>query len=172
MTLLQSRANISWSLSQRKRIHNDSEKIAAILNMPSQQATKQVHSFLGVLSWYRRFVPNFTELAHPLYNLVKKGTKLKWNEETEEATKNLKKALTETPILTCPDFEKTFVLQTDASNCRLGKRRRRYVILQSKTYKDKADILGHRKGVPGNPLHYPRCSRKRYTEPKSRKTSG
>ncbi|XP_052858295.1 uncharacterized protein LOC128266062 [Drosophila gunungcola] len=62
-------------------IHTDPEKIAAILNMPSPQTTKQVHSFLGVASWYRRFIPNFT------YNLVKKGTKFKWTEETEEATK-------------------------------------------------------------------------------------
>jgi len=120
MTLLQSRANISWSLSQRKRIHNDPEKIATILNMPSQKATRQVHSFLGVSSWYRRFVPNFTELAHALYNLVKKGTKLKWNEEREEATKNLKEALAEARVLTYPDFEKTFLLQADATYCGLG----------------------------------------------------
>jgi len=120
MTLLQSRAKISWSLSQRKRIHNDPEKIATILNMPSQKATRQVHSFLGSSSWYRRFVPNFTELAHPLYNLVKKGTKLKWNEEREEATKNLKEALAEARVLTYPDFEKTFLLQADATYCGLG----------------------------------------------------
>jgi len=88
--------------------------------MPSQKATRQVHSFLGSLSWYRRFVPNFTELAHPLYNLVKKGTKLKWNEEREEATKNLKEALAEARVLTYPDFEKTFLLQADATYCGLG----------------------------------------------------
>ncbi|XP_052855619.1 uncharacterized protein LOC128264248 [Drosophila gunungcola] len=89
-----------------------------------QETTKQVHSFLGVASWYRRFVPNFTELAQPLYNLVKKGTKFKWTEEIEEATKNLKKALTDAPVLACPDFGRIFVLQTDANIYRHGPQTR------------------------------------------------
>jgi len=62
-------------LVSARRIHTDPEKIAAILNMPNPHMSKQVHSFLGLASWYRRFVPKFTELAQPLYNLVKKGTK-------------------------------------------------------------------------------------------------
>jgi len=84
-----------------------------------RHTTKQVHSFL-VASWYRSFVPKYTELAQPLYNLVKKGTKFRWNEETEQATENLKNALTEAPVPTCPAFEKSFVTQTNASNFGLG----------------------------------------------------
>ncbi|XP_017120528.1 uncharacterized protein LOC108141591 [Drosophila elegans] len=83
--------------------------------MPSRQITKPVHSFLEVASWYKRFVPYFTELAQQLYTLVKKGSNFKRNKETEEAAKNLKNGITEAPVPACPGFEKTFVLQTGRS---------------------------------------------------------
>ncbi|XP_070145086.1 uncharacterized protein [Drosophila kikkawai] len=98
-------------------IHTDPDKIAAIKDLPEPTTTKQVHSFLGVASWYRRFVPRFTEIAKPLFELIKKNAKFEWTEEHGRATEELKKALTEAPVLACPDFTKTFILQTDASNC-------------------------------------------------------
>jgi len=88
-------------LVSARGIHTDPEKIAAILNIPSPQTTKQVHIFLGVVSLCRRFVPYFTELAEALHNLVKKDTKFKWNEETEEETKKFKKVLKGALFLTC-----------------------------------------------------------------------
>jgi len=73
-----------------------------------------------MLSWYRRFLENFSERARPLTRLTSKKQKWQWTTEEENAFTSLKTALTTAPVLACPDFTKTFVLQTDASNIGLG----------------------------------------------------
>lgn len=68
-------------------------------------------------SWYRRFIPKFSEIIAPISNLITKVTKkVVWNDEAEKAFKNLKTALVTAPILSAPNFEKEFTVQTDASD--------------------------------------------------------
>ena len=73
-----------------------------------------------MISYYRRFIPNCTRIASPLYKLLKNNAKFEWNEAQENAFQPLKSKLTSQPILQYPDFSKEFVLTTNASNQGLG----------------------------------------------------
>ena len=78
--------------------------------------------FLGLASFYRIFIPNFAEIAVPLSDLTKKGssTKVKWGESQERSFQTLKALLVKPPILQLPDFNRTFIIQTDASDTGIG----------------------------------------------------
>ena len=103
-----------------KGIHTDPDKVAAIQSLPAPTNVKGIRQFLGVASWYRRFVPDFATLSQPLTSLLKKGRHFKWGEREQTAFSALKEKLTEAPVLACPDFAKRFTLQTDASRHGLG----------------------------------------------------
>jgi len=79
-----------------------------------------LRSFLGLCSYYRRFVKGFSILAKPLYALTENQTKFVWDEQCEEAFNQLKRALTSSPILSLPREEGELVLDTDASNFGIG----------------------------------------------------
>ena len=83
---------------------------------------KDVKSFLGLTGYYRKFVPNYAEIAAPLTDLTtkKKPDKIKWTSECEKAFEDLKIALCSDPVLRNPDSDKAFVLQPDASERELG----------------------------------------------------
>ena len=98
----------------------DPAKVGAILDYPAPKNVKQVRSFLGIASWYRRFVPNFSQVATPLTLLIKKKSKWVWGEEQRKAFEIIKEKLISAPILTCPDFKRPFLVQTDASSTGLG----------------------------------------------------
>lgn len=74
-----------------------------------------MRSFLGLCSYYRRFIAGFSSIAKPLFRLTEKGEVFKWNTEYNEAFEKLKCHLTSAPILAHPDFSLPFVLDTDAS---------------------------------------------------------
>ena len=93
----------------------------AIKDYPIPTTQKQVRSFLGLASYYRRFINGFSEMAAPLTALTAKAAKgFKWNEICDEAFNNLKERLISPPILRQPDFQRQFVLTTDASTYGLG----------------------------------------------------
>lgn len=101
-------------------IATDPEKVRAIQEFPTPKNVKNLRSFLGLASWYRRFVEGFATATRPLTKLLKKSTRWCWNSGQEEAFQELKRRLSSTPILSCPDWTQTFVLQVDASNDGLG----------------------------------------------------
>jgi len=72
--------------------------------------------FIGMCGFYARFVPDFSMKAAPLHKLKGKGIQFKWEKEQQASFEMLKKALSEAPLLQVPDFEKDFVLATDASD--------------------------------------------------------
>ena len=82
--------------------------------------TKDVRAFVGLCSYYRRFVPHFASIAEPLHRLMGKNSEFKWTEEAETAFKTLKDKLTSAPVLVAPDWNLPFVLHTDASKFGLG----------------------------------------------------
>jgi hypothetical protein len=98
----------------------DSDKVKVVKEFPVPSNTRQLKGFLGLAGYYRRFIPNFSEIAKPLTQLLKRNTPFVWNQRTDEAFNTLKKLLTEEPLLQYPDFTKPFVLTTDASNEALG----------------------------------------------------
>lgn len=101
-------------------IHTDPDKIAAIRELPAPTTLKELRRFLGIVSWYRRFVPEFATLAFPLTSMLKKGKHWRWTEDQQTVYEILKVRLTEAPVLACPDFSVPFTLQTDASDYGLG----------------------------------------------------
>jgi len=75
---------------------------------------------LGLAGYYRRFIPNFSKIATPLAELLKRNVPYTWNEKTKTAFVTFKSLLTIDPLLQCPDFARPFVLTTDASNDTIG----------------------------------------------------
>ena len=98
------------------------DKVEAVLNSPRLRTKKQVRSFLGLVGWYRRFIPQFATLAVPLTNLTCKAARnpVEWNEECERAFQELKKKLCSSPVLQSPDFKRRFLVQVDASGVGIG----------------------------------------------------
>ena len=96
------------------------DKTQAIENWPVPRNVTEVRSFLGLCSYYRRFVPSFASLADPLHKLTKKGNSFKWTEDCQRSFDSLRRALTSPPILANPDFSKPFILDCDASDQSIG----------------------------------------------------
>jgi len=101
-------------------VHVDLKKIKAIQEGPITQNVGEVRSFHGLTSFYRRFVPNFSSLASPLNESVKKDAPFCWTEKQDQGFKKLKAQLTNAPILALPNFAKTFELECDASGVGIG----------------------------------------------------
>jgi len=99
----------------KNEVHVDPEKIKAIQEWPIPQNVGDVRSFHGLSSFFKRFLPNFSSLASPLNELVKKHTPFCWTEKHQLAFQRLKTQLTNAPILALPNFSKTFTLECDAS---------------------------------------------------------
>ena len=96
------------------------EKVAAVRDWPTPMTPKQVRAFLGLCSYYRRFVRGFADTAKPLYRLTEKGSQFMWSETCESAFKLLKAKLTSTPVLAYPTSNDLFVFDTDASDQGIG----------------------------------------------------
>ena len=110
-------------------VTNDPDKIKAVTEWPRPTTVTEVRSFLGFVSYYRRFIPNFSNAAKPLNTLLqnlegtsnqKKIFKVNWGPEQQEAFETLQRLCTETPILAYADFKSPFILHIDASNDGLG----------------------------------------------------
>ncbi|KAH9770141.1 ubiquitin-conjugating enzyme E2 27 [Citrus sinensis] len=97
----------------------DDKKIATIVSWPEPKNISELRGFLGLIGYYRKFVQGYKILARLLTNLLKNG-QFGWNLEVEKAFINLKKAMTSTPTLAMPDFNDTFVIETDASSDGIG----------------------------------------------------
>ena len=101
-------------------------KVEAVKKWPIPVTVTDVRSFLGFVGYYRKFIPKFGVIAHPLNQLLsgeraKKGSnKVEWSEDCNEAFDRLRAALTQAPILAYADFSLPFHLHTDASMIGLG----------------------------------------------------
>ena len=95
-------------------------KVRAIIDWPRPKGVHDVRSFLGLASYYRRFVKGFSELARPLTALTRAGVDWEWSTAQHQAFNRLKLALTTAPVLKLPDFDRQFVVTTDASDAAVG----------------------------------------------------
>ena len=91
------------------------EKLACIKDMPPPKTSKEVKQFLGLIGYYRKFVPRFSDLARPLNVLTRKDVPFEWTPIFQESFELLKTSLMTEPILTYPDPNHPYVLFTDAS---------------------------------------------------------
>lgn len=103
-------------------VHTDPDKTKKIADWPSPQSVEEVRSFIGLASYYRRFIQDFASLAAPLTNLTGKRATFHWSAEEEMAFSSLKQRLCSSPILAYPLFDRdhSFVLKTDASGVGIG----------------------------------------------------
>ncbi|KAF8694327.1 hypothetical protein RHS03_08208, partial [Rhizoctonia solani] len=98
----------------------DKLKIQAVQEWPAPTKVKEVQSFLGFANFLRWFVANFSHIARPLHNLVKKDTPWRWDTKEQEAFQALKDAITNAPVLCHADPTKPYFLETNASGAALG----------------------------------------------------
>ena len=101
-------------------VETDPDKVQAVNDWPTPKNCKEVRSFLGLASYYRRFVQGFTDIAKPLHVLCEKNHRFHWTDDCQESFETLKNALTSTPILAYPELGSKFILDTDASDAALG----------------------------------------------------
>jgi hypothetical protein len=94
--------------------------VEKIKNCTPPTTKRKVRSFLGLASYYRRFIRDFSKIAKPLYTLTKQDVTFCWTEECQRAFEYLRTCLTTKPVVIYPDFNKPFILHTDASNYAIG----------------------------------------------------
>ena len=105
-------------------IRPQADKVKAIQEMERPRTKKQLQSFLGVVQFYKGYIPDMATKCQPLYALTKKnapwGEKGAWTAECMDAFQYIKAVLSEAPVMAYPDLERPFYVRTDASNYGIG----------------------------------------------------
>lgn len=101
-------------------VTTDPAKIQKVQEWPTPTSVQEVCQFLGLASYYRRFVKDFATIAEPLPALTRKYARFQWTEECQKAFDKLKQLLTTTPVLSYPLDEREMMLDTDASDVGIG----------------------------------------------------
>jgi hypothetical protein len=96
------------------------EKVKAVINVQRPHDLHTVRAFLGLTSYFRRYIPGFAGISAPIEHLKVKGAEFSWTDDCEDAFLQLKRRLFEPPILVYPDFSKRFKLYVDSSNLAVG----------------------------------------------------
>ncbi|GFW69047.1 retrovirus-related Pol polyprotein from transposon 297 [Trichonephila clavipes] len=98
-------------------------KVQAVLEFPTPRTKTQIRAFLGIAGYYQKYINLFSVIAAPLTDALKgraKKGEIKWTTECENAFRELKGKLIDKPVLYAPNFEREFIVQTDASNAGMG----------------------------------------------------
>jgi hypothetical protein len=98
----------------------DPSKVQEVMDWKPPTLVHQICSFLCLTGYYRRFIPDFSRIAKPMTELLKKGVKFSWDQKCEDAFHTLRDHLTTAPVLAQPDVSKPFDIYCDASGTGLG----------------------------------------------------
>ncbi|MCG8047960.1 MAG: reverse transcriptase domain-containing protein, partial [Candidatus Thiodiazotropha endolucinida] len=102
-------------------IATDPEKVQTIRDWPRPRNVKEVRQFIGLASYYRKFLFQFAQTCKPLHKLTEQNSTFTWTQDCEQAFETIKTLLTTAPVLSYPSSEgETFILDTDASNVAVG----------------------------------------------------
>ena len=109
-----------WYCVFEHGISADPAEVKAVNDFPRPNDLRYVRSFLGLASYYRCFIHQYSKVASPLYTLTHEDASFIWTEACEKSFTWLKSLLTEAPILAFPKFSRDFCLEIDASGLGLG----------------------------------------------------
>jgi hypothetical protein len=98
----------------------DPSKVQEVMDWKPPKSVHQIRSFLGLAGYYHQFIPDFSRIAKPMTELLKKGVKFVWSEACEKVFHTLRQHLTSASVLVEPDNSKPFELFCDASGMGLG----------------------------------------------------
>jgi hypothetical protein len=98
----------------------DPEKVQEVMDWKPPTTVWQIRSFLGLVGYYRRFIPDFSKIAKPMTELLKRGVKYEGSQKCEDAFHTLRQHLTTALVLAQPDNTKSFEVYCDASGTGLG----------------------------------------------------
>lgn len=118
--LLQRKVQFLGHVISGDGVATDPDKVRAVQQWPTPKDVGELRSFLGLASYYRRFVQGFADVAAPLHQLTAKGAVFEWSERAERAFQLLRRALCQAPVLAFPQPGDQFVVDTDASNWGVG----------------------------------------------------
>ena len=93
----------------------DPTKVVTVTNWEAPTTVGEIQSFLGLAEYYQRFIENFSKIAKPMTELLKKDIKFIWTKECEASFQELKKCLVTSPMLILPDQTKDYEVYCDAS---------------------------------------------------------
>lgn len=118
--LFQTEVSYLGHVVSKNQIRIDESRTESIRNFQSPKTAKEVGRFVGMVSYFSKYVKNYADLAAPLNDLRKKRSRFKWTELCENNFNLLKNAIMNPPVLTIPDYKKPFYLMTDASQNACG----------------------------------------------------
>nr|XP_050035818.1 uncharacterized protein LOC126532190 [Dermacentor andersoni] len=118
--IAETRVSLLGFTIERGRVLPSEDKVRAILEYPTPANIQALRRFLGMVNYYRQFVPNCAALQAPLTSLLRKSTSWSWGPEQDDAFRALSKALVDTAELKLPDLNREFVVQADASDLGIG----------------------------------------------------
>ena len=97
-------------------------KMLAVKEFPQPKTQSDIRTFLGLTGYYQRFIRNYSQVASPLTDALRKTEPkvIVWTDQMEQSFNNLKQSLTTKPVLRAPDYTTPFIVQCDASNRGIG----------------------------------------------------
>jgi hypothetical protein len=96
------------------------DKVQEVMNWKPPTTVRQIRSFLGLAGYYQRFIPDFSRIAKPITELLKKESKFVWGQKCKDTFHALRQHLTTALVLAQPDSSKPFDVYCDASGTGLG----------------------------------------------------
>jgi hypothetical protein len=145
----------------------DPDRVEAIQALSLPRSKKEVQAFLGRINFLRRFISNFAELVKHITAMLRKGHEVKWTSESRESFVQIKKALTEAPVLVSPDYSKDFLIFSFAS-CDTVEA----VLLQKNDQGKEQPIAFFSKALRDAELRYEIMEKQAYALVKALKVSG
>ncbi|KAL6729420.1 hypothetical protein Aduo_000474 [Ancylostoma duodenale] len=162
--LVETKAQFLGHVIDQKGLHMDPHKVAAITDYPEPTSRSAMRTFLGMCSYYRKFILGFSKIAGPLHEMTSEKCPYQWTSERKKAFQTLKEAITTAPVLAQPDIEaarcgqKPFQVHTDASYLGGSRRCIRNEKVSHVRLRARSGTL-HRSPTPQSTLRKNKCLR-------------